>query len=174
MALAMIYPEPEKGGRGRKKERVEETTTFSEKRLQQARAVLRHSRALADEVLKGATPFDKALEQIKSEQQRSLGTEARLARLRAEAPDFADLVDDERMTVAEACAANEKRQQEREYRRKEAREAAAGLWRDISVRLGVIYRGDEFGEVYALPDDDQELSELVMKQLAALRMRRPG
>jgi hypothetical protein len=37
----MIYPEPEKGGRGRVKERVEETSAvFSAKRLQQARKVL--------------------------------------------------------------------------------------------------------------------------------------
>jgi hypothetical protein len=50
MGLAIIYPEPEKGGRGIKK-RVEETSTvFSAKRLQQARAVLSYSRELAVEV----------------------------------------------------------------------------------------------------------------------------
>jgi ParB-like chromosome segregation protein Spo0J len=35
MALAMIYPEPEKGGRGRTRQRMEETSTgFSTKLLQ--------------------------------------------------------------------------------------------------------------------------------------------
>jgi hypothetical protein len=37
----MIYPLPEKGGRGHKKERVDESSTlFSAKRLQEARTVL--------------------------------------------------------------------------------------------------------------------------------------
>jgi hypothetical protein len=53
MALAMIYPEPDKPGRG-KKGKAEESSGFSQKRLQQARIVLRHSPDLADRVLKGA------------------------------------------------------------------------------------------------------------------------
>ena len=50
MAMAFAYPEPEKGGRGKKKT-VEISSTFSSKRLQQARQVLHHSRDLALEVL---------------------------------------------------------------------------------------------------------------------------
>jgi hypothetical protein len=48
----MLYPEPEKGGRGKKSERVDEISTvsssgsYAKKRLQQARQVLRHNRAL--------------------------------------------------------------------------------------------------------------------------------
>lgn len=58
----MIYPEPEKGGRGLKKERVEETSAvFSAKRLQQARAVLRASPdELALQVLGGTLSLDAA------------------------------------------------------------------------------------------------------------------
>src|SRR5689334_13817340 len=41
ISLAMLYPEPEKGGRGHRKERVDETSTVSAKRLQLARLVLR-------------------------------------------------------------------------------------------------------------------------------------
>ena len=40
MALAMLYPEPEKGGRGKK---APETGGFSRQRLGDARSVLRHS-----------------------------------------------------------------------------------------------------------------------------------
>jgi hypothetical protein len=49
IALAMIYPEPERG-RGKKDEakKVLETRGFSRQRLEQARAVLHHSRALAE------------------------------------------------------------------------------------------------------------------------------
>ncbi len=39
----------------------------SYRRLAEARAVLRHSRKLADAVLKGVTPFDEALSTIKDE-----------------------------------------------------------------------------------------------------------
>ena len=48
IAHAFAYPEPDKPGRG-KKGKAEETSGFSQKRLAQARAVLRHSRPLAGE-----------------------------------------------------------------------------------------------------------------------------
>ena len=62
IALAMIYPEAEKGGRGNKKERVAETSTlFSSKRLQQARRIVAYDRKLADAVRDGLKRFDDAL-----------------------------------------------------------------------------------------------------------------
>lgn len=59
MALAMLYPEPEKGGRG-KRGKASETDGFSATRLRNARAVLRHSRVLAISVRDGVTKLDKA------------------------------------------------------------------------------------------------------------------
>jgi hypothetical protein len=59
MILAMLYPEPEKGGRG-KKTNVVVSTKFSRSRLDQARLVLRHSRTLAESVVKGTTPLESA------------------------------------------------------------------------------------------------------------------
>jgi hypothetical protein len=51
MALAMIYPEAEKGGRGRKSAANSLVSSgFSRQRLDQARSVLHHSRALAEEL----------------------------------------------------------------------------------------------------------------------------
>ena len=47
MALALINPEPEKGGRGDKTKNLKETLGFSSMRLSQARTVLRFSRELA-------------------------------------------------------------------------------------------------------------------------------
>jgi hypothetical protein len=56
MAYAMLFPEPEKGGRIKK--RVEVTSTaFSDKLLQQARAVLAYSPELAIEVRDGSRTF---------------------------------------------------------------------------------------------------------------------
>jgi hypothetical protein len=54
MALAMIYPEPERG-RGKKdaaKKEVE-SVSFSYSRVKQTRSVLRTSRDLAESVVKG-------------------------------------------------------------------------------------------------------------------------
>jgi hypothetical protein len=53
MAVAFAYPEPEKGGRG-KKTNYPETGHFSKQRLSIARQVLHHSRDLARAVLRDA------------------------------------------------------------------------------------------------------------------------
>jgi ParB-like chromosome segregation protein Spo0J len=60
MALAMIYPVPEKGGRGKKKTMDETSTLFSPKRLQLARTVLAHSPDLAQAVFAGSKLLDAA------------------------------------------------------------------------------------------------------------------
>jgi hypothetical protein len=59
MAHAMIYPEPEKGGRGKKSRNSTETLGFSAMRLSQARTVLSHSRDVAMEILAGTKFLDK-------------------------------------------------------------------------------------------------------------------
>jgi hypothetical protein len=46
MRIALLYPDPEKGGRG-KKGKASETNGFSQVRLREARAVLAYSRELA-------------------------------------------------------------------------------------------------------------------------------
>ena len=57
MALAMLLPDPEKGGRGNKTKALE-TSGFSRQRLGQARAVLRYSVELAEAVRDGE-PCDR-------------------------------------------------------------------------------------------------------------------
>jgi hypothetical protein len=100
MALAMIYPEPEKGGRSHTKQRVEETSTvFSSKLLQQARTILRHSAELAQDVLHRGEHFDVALKKVQAETQQRKGHDAQMADLRAHAPDVAALVTDGRLLL---------------------------------------------------------------------------
>jgi hypothetical protein len=62
MGLAMLFPEVEKGGRGKKSAALNsaDTAGFSSRRLEQAREVLHHSRSLAEAVVKGITPLDTA------------------------------------------------------------------------------------------------------------------
>jgi hypothetical protein len=69
MRLALLYPEPEKGGRGKKRAAGNgtETLQFSKQRLSQARAVLAYSRPLALAVRDGTKTLDEALGPLSSE-----------------------------------------------------------------------------------------------------------
>lgn len=58
MATAMLYPDPEKGGRGNKNSLLGKG--FSAASLSQARTVLKDSRALAEDVLFGRRFLDAA------------------------------------------------------------------------------------------------------------------
>ena len=69
MALAIIHPVPEKGGRGKKKTMDETSTLFSPKRLQLARTVLAHSPDLAQAVLAGSKFLDAAYDEAKKAKQ---------------------------------------------------------------------------------------------------------
>ncbi len=61
MTVAKIYPDTEKGGRGKKSSsNLAETAGFSQRRLQQARTVLQFAPDLADGVLTGSTSLDEA------------------------------------------------------------------------------------------------------------------
>lgn len=67
--LVMIYPEPEKGGRGKRsqiQEGFDEPRKTVQNRLSQARAVLHHSLARAQEVLADRTPLDAALKIVEA------------------------------------------------------------------------------------------------------------
>ena len=112
MAYAMLYPEPEKGGRG-KKRNSSETEGFSAARLSQARSVLAFSRELADSVRDGVTPLDKALKTVEDERQRAESDSSRLERLRKEAPDLAVLVDEERISLIGAVDEWNRRERDR-------------------------------------------------------------
>ena len=66
MQIALLWPQPEKGGRGKKSKNHKETLGFSSMRLSQARAVLAHSRELALAVRDGTTKLDEALKEVKA------------------------------------------------------------------------------------------------------------
>jgi hypothetical protein len=84
MAVAMLYPQPEKGGRGKKKTVEDTSTLFSTKRLQQARIVLHHSAELAKAVRDDTITLDAALATVKAEQQEMATAETKLAELQVE------------------------------------------------------------------------------------------
>jgi hypothetical protein len=113
MALAMIYPETRRGrGAQDGARKGAETSSFSYRRLQQARTVLSHSRALAEDVIADRVSLDVALNQVQAEQRASETATEKRARLGAIAPDLADLVDDERLGLDEALAAADERKRQ--------------------------------------------------------------
>jgi len=108
MALALAYP----GGQGKKDDDARtsaETAEVSMRRVQVARQVLRYSRELALAVRDGITKLDEALDTVKRAVADLESDETRLRVLRSDAADLADLVDEERLILAEAWRAYEQR-----------------------------------------------------------------
>jgi hypothetical protein len=76
MALAMLYPKPKQGKKAdpellKKLEKLGTTRHAADQRLSQARAVLDHSAALAQDVMADRVPLDAALARVKDEQARA-------------------------------------------------------------------------------------------------------
>jgi hypothetical protein len=82
MLYAMLFPDPNKRARGNKAKSTE-SVDFSQQQLREARQVLRHSKALADDVIADRVPLDAALQLIKDEQTKARSIEAKTERLRA-------------------------------------------------------------------------------------------
>lgn len=94
------------------------TIKVSHQRIHQAHAVLEYAADLSDLVLSGAKSLDEAYAEARSRKSAASSTEALMARLREEAPDLADQVTEERLSVREAMAVLEQRiRDQREARR---------------------------------------------------------
>lgn len=109
MAVAKVYPDPEKGGRGQKSLVAKE---FSGARLSQARLVLHFAPDFADAVLAGSTPLDAAYAIARQRKVEQATTEEKMAQLRAEASDLAELVVEERSTIDDALGRLKERKTE--------------------------------------------------------------
>jgi hypothetical protein len=103
MAYAFIYRDPtNKGGRGKKNPL--DPKGFSAAHLSQARAIFEWSRTKAADVLNGALPFDQVLKEMNGEAEKSSGNTAKITKLRDNAPDLADLVDQHRLDLEGALS----------------------------------------------------------------------
>lgn len=188
MALAMIYPEPEKGGRGKKSEagKVLENSGFSRQLLDQARTILRYSVELAEDVLVRGTHFDVALRQVREGEQKRKSHDVQMAELRAKAPDVAALIDDGRLTIEAGLAELQQRQQ-RIIQCIDAARASASRFLGLAAHLTVIKTaanlsdaeiaiiGRERSEIDPLSElSDKEVASLAcaVKELTQLKARR--
>jgi hypothetical protein len=82
MRLALLYPEPEKGSRGKRGKTTAETAGVSGRWLEQARQVLRSALPLALSVRDGITRLDAALEEVTKARKATASLEAMIERLR--------------------------------------------------------------------------------------------
>lgn len=143
MAYAMMYPEPEKGGRGNKLSRNQDSLTPSTKteknNIVYARFILKNDREKAELVRDGHPdfPLSKTYDAVKEEAERRKqeAEEQRrkleqLTALRGDYPDLASLVDEGRIYLDEAIETAEKRTQKaKEEAERFAREQAEELER---------------------------------------------
>jgi len=146
MAVAMIYPEPEKGGRGKKGANLKLNLGFSTMLLSQARTVLANGRAIAESVLKGDEQLGKAYETVQRLISETESDEKRLHRLRDEAPDVAELVDAGKITLAAGVAEVTERQRRELEAKEHARRSSAILENEMSGHITNVMAGIKFGE----------------------------
>ncbi|MDX0487216.1 hypothetical protein GOC76_23745 [Sinorhizobium medicae] len=97
MLLALEFPDGGKGGRGKKN--CLESEQFSRALMSQARLINAHAPDMAVAVISGATRFADALKVAELNRNKAKSTESRLERLRADAPDLAQQVVEETLTV---------------------------------------------------------------------------
>jgi ParB-like chromosome segregation protein Spo0J len=147
MALALIYPDGDKAGRGKKgtARNLAETVGFSATRIRECRLILRNARPLAEAVLAGTMKLDAALRKVEEDRDAASSADAKYSRLRAAAPDFADLVDDESMSVDEALAAMQQREKDNRVHRETGINAASAFGSALSGNASSIARAIEVG-----------------------------
>lgn len=154
MAVAWLYPEAKRGrGKTDPAKKDAETSSFSYRRIQQARAIYRYSEELAAKVRDGVVKLDKALEQVEAVRKELQSAETQMAQLASEAPDLAEHVDEERLTLTEAYAAFEQRKRDTEEKENNRRETTLRITEGAYRNL-ISWGNDEFvADTRALVDD---------------------
>jgi hypothetical protein len=167
MAVAMMYPEADAVHRGKKSRdaKLIETMSFSSQRLSHARTVLAWASDKAALVLTGDEPLDIAYKAALERKKNAESVETQSQRLRDGAPDLADLVAEQRMTLDEAVAAFNQRI-ETQRREKRSRQETSIRMIEYASRGVAAWASREFVE--GLTEDLKEREFLVLVK-AALR-----
>jgi hypothetical protein len=132
LALALIYPEPEKTARGKRAAvtTLLETQSVSAARLSQARQIIKHP-DLVEMVKLGSMKFDFALTQAKERETVQQNAEQFMATIEAEAPDLAVLVREEQLNLEEAWAAFVKRKTDEAMAERELNETYLRIFEHV-------------------------------------------
>jgi len=105
MAVAMMLPDVEHGGDRKSTSRSSSATELegvSRSRVSMARAVLRASPPLADQVMAGESSLDQAFRDIQEAQGKDINRTRRLRTLRERRPDLANAVIEDTLTLEAA------------------------------------------------------------------------
>ena len=144
MGVAIIYPTPQKGGRGKKGSVMEEFNTFGAAHLSRARTVLKHAPELADNVMCGALSVGAAYDMAIERKAARILNEEQWADLRRRYPDLADDAKQDLLTFEEARAEADRRDQQEI----QTRETIVHII-DIAMRVIHALSDDAFAEVVA-------------------------
>lgn len=165
MAIATLYPQPEKGGRGKKNSLI--SKEFSTGSLSQARTVLAVLPDVAAAVLAGDTSLSDAYAEALKARADLDSDIKRRERLRDRAPDLADLVDEGRVALLEAESIHATRQEDRRRQRLATLEVVNGLDRLLDV-LAEGKRRAAFLEDLSQPEDRDRARALLTQWIANL------
>jgi hypothetical protein len=179
MVVAVAFPQPEKGGRGQKGSGAEHFPTISKSKISEARAVLKHCRATANDVINGGVTLDHAYKDMqdkkekeaKQEQQKeSEGPEHGSQGAPAEppAPPSCDPGEGEKLhpEAKNRAAEDDKSPQEVEYDQEER----FWFWDDLDSIIGRIEDAhsdifDPDHPVHHIPDEDFDIDQDVLDDL---------
>lgn len=161
MAMAMIYPEPAKTAPGRKAPATGSATEpVSKERLSVARAVLRLAPDLAPLVIAGKS-LDEAHRDALARQAGRDTEVTRMAELHAKAADLAELVVEERLSLAEAWNTHQQRIEEAKRAEQNKRETLLRM-AEALYRGGTAFASDGFvSSVRDRLGDDEFRSALI-------------
>jgi len=170
MSVAMLYPEAEKGGRGKRGASAKSDTKnvrVSGQYLTEARTVLHWVPELADRVMAGTKPLNEAYVEAQRLKDQAESEPRRLERLRERAPDLADLVDESRMTLLEAESAYQTRQEDQRRQRQAVLDTLDGLERLIDV-FAEGKRRAHIVEQLQQPEDHRRAQTILQQWIANL------
>jgi predicted HicB family RNase H-like nuclease len=174
MAVAFAYPDSEHG-RGKKDpaKKHADSASFSYRRIQEARQVLHHSRDLARAVLSDVTKLDEALQKVITEKKETESTEGKLAQLRNDAPDLAELVSEERLALAEAYNTFLERKRDAEERKKSERETVCRIG-ESTYRETIAWSVKEFSADVEEMLKDKEFHDIFINRVRLDRTQIPN
>lgn len=162
MAMALAYPEKEKGGRGKKLLSSEGFSDVNSGRLSDARSILEHD-DLVETVLAGTKRLDTAKKEADARRHARETEQNHLIQLRAEAADLADMVADGQLELEEAQAALSKRK----AMERERRESAIQIVYQFQMALGTL-SADSFSGFIAAALADPEFKAEFVRRIPAI------
>jgi hypothetical protein len=131
-------------------------------RLSEARAVLAYSRDLALAVRDGTESLDDAYATVRAERSKLDTKEAKIAQLRKDAPDLADLVAEDRMKLAEAVAAATERANSLQRQRKlVAEEMARALDFFVQDNVNAETRAEQIITLFDVTQATAEMKQML-------------